>query len=81
MIVFSFARPTCIQNVYDGFTFYCRKKTFAKYIISFYSKALLVQIQYMNPDKIKTKKQKKTKKLTCLASQTYFQFCHWSPHQ
>ena len=53
MIVFSFARPTCIQNVYDGFTFYCRNKTFAKYIISFYSKSLLVQIQYMNPVNIK----------------------------
>ena len=53
MIVFSFARSTCIQNVYDCLTFYCRNKTFAKYIISFYSKSLLVQIQYMNPVKIK----------------------------
>ena len=55
MIVFSFARPTSMQNVYDCLTFNCRNKTFAKYIISFYSKSLLVQIQYMNPVKIKKK--------------------------
>ena len=61
MIVFSFARPTCIQNVYDGFNFYCRNKTFAKYMILFYSKSLPVQIQYMNPVKLKTKQNSPVK--------------------
>jgi hypothetical protein len=45
----------------NPFNFYCRNKTFAKYMISFYSKSLPVQIQYVNPVKLKTKQNSPVK--------------------